>query len=462
MEKKIIPWPIRVIGFMISLCLILNLISGPLIYPYSDDAYGWTRAIYEEKQGSLDAVFIGTSNTVTFWVPLFAWKNHGIASCNLANNGGKLECFRYLIEEARKTQPDALYVISLGNPSVIISTIKWVHWATDYMKPSYTKLRLFMAYCKYNAFSLAEKVEILLPLFCYHSRWEELKSDDFSRTVFAKGATFHSPFLYLTMDITDSVRIIKERAELEDETEEALIDLLDYLDNNQVRVLFINPPQFSYSDEEFAKANTMMDLIENRGYPVLRTREMLEEIGLDYSEDYYDKGHTNIHGAAKYTEFISQYLINSYNLKDKRSNPDYSSFDVAYREYLQLISSLVLDFEIDGSKRNTSLLAPDINLIESEDGRVCISWCASPDADGYLIYRQRVISENKETAWERVADLDAEKLEFTDLSLEMGNKYYYAVIPYNYTPMAEHTDRSYGDFNILGVSVGMADPVSDD
>ena len=447
-DEKKLHWLIRSILFMLVLCLLLTLIAPPFIYPYSDDAYGWTRAVYEEPRNSLDAVFIGTSNTVVFWVPLFAWRKYGIATCSLANNGGKIEVFRYLIEEARKTQPNAIYVISFGNPDVSMTT-RWVHWATDYMKPSLTKLKLMHAYFKYNDFSFSEKAELMLPLFCYHSRWDELTESDFSRKVFAKGASLYTPFLENAFNITESVRQVEARLVPDQETTEALLDLLNYLEDNNVRAVFLNPPQFGFTDEELAETNSLLDMIEEHGFRVLRTREMLPEFNFDYAQDYYNTAHTNIHGASKYTERIARFLVETYAIQDKRDNPEYAAFNSAFKEYLNVISSYVFDFEANGLPRDYSLTAPKLLDAEEGSGETTIFWSESPEADGYLVYRRYTLADGTRGAWECIADVSSEQLQYTDVDPELWSYNFYTVVPYS---NRLNTERQYGNFDCYGIS----------
>ena len=453
MKNRCVPWPLRIILFLVLVCLLLNLISGPLIFPYEERVYSTVRGLYEETPGSLDAVFIGNSNTYTFWVPLFAWKEYGITSFDYSVPFQKMESYRYLIEEARKTQPDALYVVSIGNPSIHLAK-EHVHVLTDYMHHSFTRTRLIRTYAKYNGFTHKEQLEQLLPLLIHHFRWDELTEGDYSRSVFAKGAQNYRDFLDRIVDLSGRELAVAERAESRDLEMEVISDLLDELDRNQTRVLFLNPPQFHYSDDEYARMKSLLDLIEERGYHVLRAEQIMEEAGLDPAQDFYDPGHTNIHGAAKYTHFVARYLQEHYGFSDKRGDPDYQDFDAAYEEYKPFFAPFVLDFEVKGALRTDSLKAPELLSVERDGQAVKLTWGESPRADGYRVYRKcRIAAENgiTETAWEALGDLEGSQLQYIDRTAEEGADYTYTVVPCSIDGEGVLGVR-YGDFRYHGIS----------
>ncbi len=453
MDRKKISWPYKAISFLLLVCLLLDSISGPLVYPYfdmDDDAYGWIMEIYEERPNSLDAVFIGSSNTTRFWMPLVAWREYGIASCNYAMNSQRIESYRYLIEEARKTQPDAVYVLSI-NRSVLELPYEVVHYQTVLMHHSLTRLRLIRAYAKYNVTVRMKLAELLFPLILYHFRWDELSSWDFSRTIFAKGATRLSRFLTRITDINDNVNDDTVRGEPDMQEEEVFLDLLDYLDRNRVRVLFLGTPQYDYPEEQ-ASLNTLLDLIEARGYPVLRAKEKVNEIGFDFSQDYYNVGHTNIHGAAKYTHFVANYLLENYNITDKRDNPEYADFDAAYEEYAPYVNSSILDFEQEGLSRAFDLQAPELMSVERENQTFTITWREIPNADGYRIYRKSVPASAGNRAlgvWEAVADLSSGEARYSERVTEEDATYTYTVVPYCFDSGG---GIQYGNFCYSGIS----------
>ena len=83
-------------------------------------------------------------------------------------------------------------------------------------------------------------------------------------------------------------------------------------------------------------SNDLTERIEAAGYPVLDFNQHIDEIGLDFSTDFYDYGgHVNALGEGKCTEFLRQYLDSHYELPDRRSVQGYESWDSAWELYQQ-------------------------------------------------------------------------------------------------------------------------------
>lgn len=450
-------WPIRVIIFCILVSLALAAISIPLNYPYDYHVYEYLKGLKEERKGALDVVIIGASQTYASWSPILAWENYGIASYCYGVASQHIEAYRYMIEEARKTQPDALYIISIGSPGLGIRTTE-AHYLTDFMPPSLTRLRILHAYYKYNDYTISDKAELMFPLLRFHSVWDELTEEAFHKQpVFAKGAYRYPYFLGNTVNISELVSQYSERKEqkkeLSAEQVEVLQDLLQYLKENQVQAMFQLTPVFSYSEDAFGEINTILDLAEKQGFQVLRSKNHLGEIGLDYTQDYWDRGHTNIHGAVKYTRFLAEYLLEQYHFTDKRGDPAYADFDAAMEEYLPVISPYLLDFETNNLPRTTDLAAPEnLTAAQTESGNL-LSWGPAAGADGYLVYRQSGLAGEEKTPWEKIGESDSGATKFLDSESESGDVNIYTVVPYR----LEHEKPVYGMFSYAGVSVQAAE-----
>ena len=80
-------------------------------------------------------------------------------------------------------------------------------------------------------------------------------------------------------------------------------------------------------------------MVEERGYQVLNfnTPEMAQALDLDWETDFYNSKHVNFLGAEKYTEYLSKYLEENYDLPDHRDDPKYESWEEAYQYYLDYV-----------------------------------------------------------------------------------------------------------------------------
>ena len=70
---------------------------------------------FELPDNSLDAVFLGSSATYTFWNAPVAWSEYGLAIYPLSNSAQPSFAAKYLIEDAKKRHPDALFIINVSH-----------------------------------------------------------------------------------------------------------------------------------------------------------------------------------------------------------------------------------------------------------------------------------------------------------------------------------------------------------
>lgn len=425
----------------------IGLLSGvsSIMVTRAADAriYQWYSGFYAEKEDSLDAVYIGSSATYAFWVAPLAWERYGIAVHPLTAPSQPFEAAEYLIKEARKTQSDALYIVPINTIKKITDTR--VHYLVDNMPLSWNKVQLVRTMGKYMEIDWTEQLEYLFPLIRYHSRWTELTEADFSQPFDGfKGGSHHASFLRTSTDISSSVRTTERTGALPQITLEALDSLLEYCDTEQLNVLFIATPQADTDEFDLARMHTVQKIVQEHGYPVLDMLPLANEIGIDFTKDYYNAHHTNIHGATKVTDYLCRYLVENFKFEDKRGDPAYSSWDKAYENYTsKYASAYTLDVEWGGEPRDNTLAAPKPK-VTVKGKTLTVSWNAVPEADGYRIYRKAALG----SSWGIVDTVDADVLSYADSGRKAGTTYYYTVIAYR----EENGVYYWGDYDFAGVT----------
>lgn len=221
-----------------------------------------------------------------------------------------------------------------------------------------------------------------------------------------------------------------------------------YCREEKVNVLFLTTPWARGRDESLlAQFNTINDMALENGFPVLNMLELLDEIGLDLSEDYYDYSHTNIHGCVKVTEYLSRYLIDHYGFADKRGQPGYADWDEAYEAYVEAISPYALDFEYAGGLRDPSLAAPALSSLTAAGTGMTLTWKAAEGAEGYRIYRKELTGD-RETGWIPLDRVDQNTLTYTDTGLKPGTTYAYTAASFR----EEGGETLWGFYDPAGLS----------
>ena len=444
--KKIKPL-LRALAFIMLLVLSVFLVLDAFGVD-SYRAHDHLRLFAQEKPKSLDAVFIGGSNVHAFWQPMLGWAQHGIASYNYSFDSVPIVAIKYLVAQARRTQPDALYVITLNTykRKTPKDTVENIHRVSDYMPLSRNTVEMIHALANASGLTLEERLELFFPIIRFHSRWDDLQSWALgaSHTDY-KSSMNEAYFLRNVKDLSKSFALLDTRSDLPEDTLRTFVDLLDYLDRNRVNALFIKVPQVMTESHQ-GRLNLLEDILEERGYPCLDIMEACQEIGLDPRLDFYNANHTNIHGSLKVTERISSYLIENYHFADKRGQDGWQSWDGLVEPYMDMVGAYALPFETDHAPRAETDV-PALDKPRVEDLAATIAWRAVDGAEGYEIYRKN--RDEEDGRWRLCAAVGADAASYRDTGLEPGSQYTYTVVPL----CTEDGETRHGSFDAKGVNV---------
>lgn len=306
---------------------------------------------YNEQENTIDVLYLGTSATNRYFIPPVAYNEEGIASFNLATMGLPMIFVPNLIDEVEKTQSPQLYIIELRNvlSSKELITEGHISRVIDSMLESENKNEALDKAIDYTEgavgeFSRTDKssLEDRVPIVKYHVKYSagEIRYKDFlpgqvknkaKGYVLSKSGRLQVPY-------EPPVYTNKYKA-LAPEMEDALNAALDRCDTLDAEVLFVFSP-YAMRKNDQAKFNTAIKIVEERGYTVLdcNQKEVTDEMAIDWEHDLYDNKHVNFVGAEKYTKYLLSYLMDNYNLPDRRGDTKWDSWAEAYEEYLDFTS----------------------------------------------------------------------------------------------------------------------------
>ncbi len=406
---------------------------------------------YSERNNSLDAVYIGASNVYPFWAAPVAWHDTGNAVYPLSLPGLPARAIKYVMEEARKTQPDALYILSLNDFKDMNYSVPQMHDTADYMKVSGTKYRMIKDLSA-HASSEADPLEFAFPFVRYHSRWSELSTYDYVYTNSGlKAASTYRLFLANSNKVTDNYTETEQTVVLNPEQQEVLDDLVDYIREESVHVLFVIAPQAIKNESTVAQLNMIVKILEDSGYDVLNLQSSADEIGLSRLIDYYNENHLNVHGCLKFTRYMERYLQERYHFTDKRGMAGYEDWDQSYDLYREVIDPFTLDFERADAERDYSLLSPPIVSVDKDAQGNLVKWTPVANAKYYDIYRRtRDVSTDTYMPWEKAGSAEGNADQYLDTENVLPDtEYWYTVVPVR----EEGGTILYGHFNYTGKKV---------
>ena len=440
----------RILIFIICfLCFLWGFFAIQDLFKADDkNTFQGISGFYSEPKDSLDAVMIGASTVHAFWQPALAWADHGIAVYSLSVDSMRVQSYLYMLTEAHRRQPHALYIVNLNSIKSTKITDVDIHRTTNLIPFSYNKLKMINNLANEAGYKWLEQLQFYFPIIRFHSDWPNLTTWEFSKSVDGlKHSYKNNTFLSKVEDQTEKFYISDEEAEIPPETRQIIENLLDYCDEHQMNVLFISVPQALGRNSQFFRILTSVKkVIQERGYPYLDLQHAVDEMGIQPKTDFYNGGHTNVHGSIKFTEYLAQYLVDHYGFRDKRGMPGWESWDKAAELYANIINPYCLPFEREHAVRNYDLEAPVLNEAVVDGQTITLSWNAADGAHAYDIYRKSNISGDKD--WAYLDSVDAETLQITDSGLKAAKNYTYTVVPKEIRDGIEY----YGNFDFTGVT----------
>ncbi|MEE1504264.1 MAG: hypothetical protein UGF89_08505 [Acutalibacteraceae bacterium] len=284
---------------------------------------------------TVEAVLLGTSGIDRYWVPSQAYEEHGITVYPLSVDAFPAWLYKYAIEEALDYQDIQLFILDIrpftqANTSINTMDVRARRFLDAL--PPFSMNRIQACFktmeIRDEVDSSASRLDLsyLFPIIKFHGKWSD---DDY-----LIGNNWSAlPHEYLGYHILQkaTVRPSPQRNrgyradyfyDLDPYSKETLYELIDYIKENELNVLFIDTPQVRFGKES-GRSNTIYKILEEEGMDYLHFYDENSEntftIDLDLKTDFYNPGHLNFYGATKFTSIFADYLIENYGLEDKRN-----------------------------------------------------------------------------------------------------------------------------------------------
>lgn len=319
---------LKMTAFLLVLVLVLFTLQRVLMPKYVSEAVdGRLVAEYYDSAQNHDVVFVGDCEVYENISPVKLWQDYGISSYVRGSPQQLIWHSYYLMEETLRYETPKAFVFNVlsmkyGEPQneaynrLALDGMKWSGSKAGSITASMTEEEDFLSY--------------VFPLLRFHSRWSELKAEDFEY------AFKETPQLsingYLMRIDVDGIDELRKGQELSDYT---IADICwEYLDKmrilceeNGVELILMkaptNIPQCYWYDQWDVQVK---DYAQKHGLRYYNFLEVTDEIGLDYNTDTYDQGfHLNLSGAEKLSTYFGKILVEELELIDHRADAEYEA-----------------------------------------------------------------------------------------------------------------------------------------
>ncbi len=322
---------VKILLFSIFFILLWLNASWILQRNASQERYS---GFFKEEQ-DFDVLLFGSSHILNGVYTNELWNNFGITSYNLANHAEIIKMTYYNIKLALKYKTPKIIVLDAYATDLFDKEIykPYLHNMLDEYPLSIEKITTINEL--FDEFDINTIVEYTLPLSKYHTRWEQLSSDDFKvKKSVEKGSearyglynNFERNITHLNNTDNYNLDYIKKIKELCDKKGIKLV--LTYIPN----YAFTKKTFSSTFFETFSKENSI-------DYLNLQSANII-----DPDIDFYDNGkHLNPSGARKVTKYLGEYLKQHYDLIDHKNDQKYDEWNNNYNLYIDFKQQKITD-----------------------------------------------------------------------------------------------------------------------
>ena len=323
---KILKKAFKTIAFLLIL-LILVIKIGKIFEPKWYDEWMNTEIVddfYKLPNNSIDVLAVGSSQVIKGFSSLELYNNYGISAYGLGTEQQSFANTYAWIKESLKTQ----------NEKVICFEIKMLFEETpeaqnrkgvDNMKFSLNKLECILN-DSIEKKSYTNFLSYVFPITRFHSRWKELDKVDYTKiheTKCYRGYSIDSELSGNNDYDTLNKSIVKEREPFNENTLKYFYKIVNFCKEKNIGLILIKNPDKDWDEERY---NTISRLAKenNLTYLDFNTEELSNDIKFDYSKDCENTNHLNIYGSEKVTNYIGKFIIENYNIEDKREKEEYA------------------------------------------------------------------------------------------------------------------------------------------
>nr|MBQ8253259.1 hypothetical protein [Lachnospiraceae bacterium] len=326
----------KIIGFLFVLGIVLFKLNDIVAFKYTD---GITQMehFYELDEDSVDVLVLGSSHAFVNVSPAILYGEYGIASYDLCASMQPMWNTYYYLKEALKYQ----------SPDLIVLDVYRLVEVFPYSKESKIVKSVYgmrMSANKYYAIKESlgpeEKNNVLLHMTefpLYHSRYAELTAEDIDRgLIIGEGYKGAHPVTEVAAMERPEPEKVTETMEIEPKTKEYFEKILHLAQENEIPVLLINAPYIVPADDQKVFNTLERYLEEQQTYKkvdYIDFNRMYDEMGIDFQTDFSDHNHLNVNGLPKFNKVLGEYLIQNYELTDRRGDEHFSSYEKTVEEW---------------------------------------------------------------------------------------------------------------------------------
>lgn len=309
---------LSVLAVLLAFVLLLSLATRLLQPKYMTDLVeGSMLSQYYRESGGHDVIFIGDCEVYANFSPMELYREKGITAYIRGSSQQLIWQSYYVLKETLEYETPKAVVLNVNSMRYCEPVSEAFHRLTiDKMRWSDEKVGIILA-------SMTEEENFLsyvFPILRYHSRFDELTSEDLEYLFRTKDNTWNG-FL-MNKEINALEELPTKRTLSDYRFSDLCYGYLDKihrlcLDAGAELILIKAPSVYPYWYDEYDAQ--IEDYASEHGLSFYNFLDHVEEIGIDYTMDTYDQGlHMNLTGATKLSRFFAGILAENHGIPDRR------------------------------------------------------------------------------------------------------------------------------------------------
>ena len=290
----------------VLLFLLLSWGAGALLRPNRTEFGSMWPAFRSEPRNSVDVLFFGSSLVYCDVAPAWIWDESGLHSYVMAGPEQTIPISYYYIREACRSQTPRLVMLEV--------TGMFYEQYQNYTRAniSYMPLSVNRIAAAFSAAEPGLRFGLLYPLYDYHDRWTEISSDELRANLNPTTDRFagYTPLTDACGVPTPYERDFSADTDTYRDNLRWLEKIRDFCAERGIDLaLYIAP---SASRIPYAALETLRNDLLASGRELTDCNEILPELMIDDSSDWYDYLHFNVRGAEKFSRWIGRRLAAAY------------------------------------------------------------------------------------------------------------------------------------------------------
>lgn len=333
-------------------------------------------SFYKLPSDTVDYIVLGTSHSFFSINPMLIYAQEGYCGYDLGSPGQPVELSYWWLQEACKYQKPKYIFYDVG--SLFFNEedkdAGGIIKGLTYMKPGILKLKA--AYdCKLSEMSV---LELISPMYVFHSRWKELTENYFNI------GEYYYPYKGTYLTFTTRMDTYKESANKNDyilfenniatlqnrgiceQNAKVFRNMYSFCQGRGIQLVPMKCPTIYWDENKVGIINNLLSEYD------LTLLDLNKEVNINWKSDTLDNGkHTNFWGNCKSSDYLAKWMSNDYSLSDHREDDDYELWNEDLKEYF--------DFEEENLETNREKLLTYFQILVQNQSNLCIAFSGKDD-----------------------------------------------------------------------------------